>query len=55
MYSLATDYQTLLEHHRRNPDDEELWKLFSRTYREIVFELHVKDIWHEGKADGHTR
>jgi hypothetical protein len=36
MYSLATDYQTLLEHHRRDPDDEGIWQQFQQTHRALI-------------------
>jgi hypothetical protein len=34
MYQLATDFQTLLEHHRRNPDDVEIMEMLLRVYIE---------------------
>jgi hypothetical protein len=36
MFSLATDYQTLLEHHRRDPDDEGIRALMKRTLLELI-------------------
>jgi hypothetical protein len=36
MFSLATDYQTLLEHHRRDPDDEGIRALLKRTLLELI-------------------
>jgi hypothetical protein len=38
MYSLATDYQTLLEHHRRNPDDEGIARLLAQTWAAMATE-----------------
>jgi hypothetical protein len=38
MYSLATDYQTLLEHYRRNPDDEGIRVLLAQTWAAMATE-----------------
>jgi hypothetical protein len=33
--TVSVEYQTLLEHHRADPDDEHIWELLCRARAEV--------------------